>query len=76
MDLEKYNSQKYTGHWAEELEAGDRCKATIRHKTDGGKNRHNVELIVIENNNNTKQITAWDGENQITIDYNELTKIN
>lgn len=34
-------------HWATKLEVGDRFKATLRHKTDGTQNKHNVDCIVI-----------------------------
>ncbi|TQM18352.1 hypothetical protein [Chryseobacterium aquifrigidense] len=36
-------------HWAEDLKKDDKCKATIRHRTDGTKNRKNVEISIILN---------------------------
>lgn len=33
-------------HWAYSLQVGDRCQATIRHKTDGSKNLVDVPVIV------------------------------
>lgn len=48
-----------TPHWAENLQIGNKCLATIRHKTDGSKNLHNVEVIVIENNCIDKEIVGW-----------------
>ena len=49
MDLDKYNQIKGYTHWKEKLEAGDRAIACIRHKTDGSKNIHNANVIVINN---------------------------
>ena len=75
MDLEKFYKEKYVSHWAEGLEIGDKCLATIRHKTDGSKNLHNVEVIVIENNKEKKEIVGWFPEVKATIPYNELKKL-
>lgn len=63
-----------TPHWASELEIGDRCKATLRHATDGTKNIHNAEVIVIANYRNTNNIEG--AYNNVThlIPYNELSK--
>jgi len=68
MDLERFK-QRHVQHWAENLEVGDKCKATIRHKTDGSKNRHNVEVIVIENKDEHSSILAWDGIKEVSIPY-------
>jgi hypothetical protein len=77
MDLEKFK-EKYVSHWAEELEPGDICKATIRHKTDGSKNRQNVKIFVVSNFHNESRISGWDRKTNRTfsINYNELTKID
>lgn len=75
MDLEKFYNEKYTSHWAEELEVADRCFATLRHSTDGTKNIHNAEVIVVCNNHKRKSITGlYLGIQQFEIPYNELTK--
>ena len=60
-------------HWAEELEVGDKCFATIRHLTDGTKNLHNVEVIVIENRIATQEVSAWIPEFKVLVPYNDLT---
>lgn len=75
MDLEKFHNGKYVSHWAENLETGDRCKATIRHKTDGSKNIHNVDIIVVENLQAEKQIVGYLNKCKKQISYNELSKI-
>lgn len=62
-------------HWADALEIGDKCLATIRHKTDGSKNLHNVEVIVIENKKKDKEIVGWFPEYKVRIPYNELSEI-
>jgi len=62
-------------HWAEKLEVGDKCLATIRHKTDGSKNLHNVEVIVVENAKRLRSVTAWFPEYQVEIPYNDLTEM-
>jgi hypothetical protein len=62
-------------HWAESLEVGDKCLATIRHKTDGSKNLHNVEVIVIENNATKEEISAWFPEYKAVIPYNDLKEL-
>jgi hypothetical protein len=60
-------------HWAEELEVGDKCLATIRHKTDGEKNLHNVEVIVVEKWIDTQQISAWFPPHfKVLVPYNDL----
>lgn len=75
MDLNKFYNEKYISHWAEELESGDRCLATIRHKTDGSKNRHNVEIIVVENLQSEKKIVGYFKKRKKHIPYNELSKM-
>jgi hypothetical protein len=62
-------------HWAEKLEIGDKCLATIRHKEGGEKNLHNVEVIVIDNDWENKEIHAWFPEYKVVIPYNELKPI-
>lgn len=76
MDLDKFNRPKHISHWAEELQVGDRCKATIRHKTDGSKNLHNVEVIVVENLQSDKKIVGYFNNCKKHIPYNELTKLD
>lgn len=76
MDLEKQSNMKYVSHWAEELQVGDKCLATIRHHSDGSKNIHNAECIVIENDLNKKQIKAFCLNEEMLINYNELTAHN
>jgi len=55
------------------LEIGDRCKATIRHKTDGSKNLINVDVIVCENNKEASFITVQYKNKKYTVPYNELS---
>ena len=74
MDLDKFYSEKHIGHWAEELQAGDRCKATIRHRTDGTKNLHNVDVIVVDNLPSKKMIVGYFDKRKKKIPYNELSK--
>ncbi|MCK9282294.1 MAG: hypothetical protein M0P71_16885 [Melioribacteraceae bacterium] len=74
MDLDKFYNQKYIGHWAEKLQVGDRCKATIRHKIYGSKNLHNIEIIVIENLQSKKEIVGFFDNQKKHIPYNELSK--
>lgn len=74
MDLDKFYNEKYISHWAEELQVGDKCKATIRHKTDGSKNLHNVEIIVVENLQSEKKIVGYFNKRKKQIPYNELSK--
>jgi len=75
MNLEKFKEieEKYVNHWAERLEPGDRCKATIRHKTDGSKNLHNVEIIVVENLHSEEKIVGYFKKRKKQIQYNELS---
>jgi hypothetical protein len=75
MDLEKFYNEKHNNHWAAELQTGDRCLATIRHETDGSKNKHNVEVIVIENNIRDNKIMALFLGEQEFIRYNELSEV-
>jgi hypothetical protein len=75
MDLKEFYKQKYVGHWAEELEVGDRCTATIRHKTDGSKNIIDATVIVVQNNKERKSIIGWLAPNEHEIPYNELGKL-
>ena len=74
MDLDKFYNEKYVSHWAEKLKIGDRCKATIRHKTDGSKNLHNVVIIVVENLQSEKKIVGYFKKRKKKIPYNELSK--
>jgi hypothetical protein len=67
--------EKYIKHWAESLEIGDICLATIRHKTDGTKNLHNVKMIVIENNNRKQEIVGWTSDHKATVPYNDLKEL-
>lgn len=68
--------EKYVRHWAERLEVGDRVTGTIRHKSDGSKNRHNVIMIVIENNKPIKSIKAAVENEELVIPYNELNALD
>jgi hypothetical protein len=61
-------------HWAEKLEMGDRCLATIRHKKGGEKNIHNAKVIVVSNNYSKKEIVGWFESKEVKIPYNELTQ--
>lgn len=49
MDLHEYEriKREHVSHWAQPLEVGYICKATIQHQTDDSKNRHNVDAVVI-----------------------------
>jgi len=62
-------------HWAESLQVGDKCLATIRHKNDGTKNMHKVEVIIFENNINEQNVCAWFPEFKVILPYNDLSKI-
>lgn len=64
-------------HWAEDLQVGDRVLATIRHKTNGKLNRHNVNIVVISNDAVNQEIKGLDNEKGIWlfIPYNELKPI-
>ena len=77
MDLHEYEKIKreHVSHWAQTLEIGDRCKATIRHQTDGSKNRHNVDIVVIENYKTESYIVGYFDDITEKIPYNELTKV-
>jgi len=74
MDINKFNTNTHVSHWAETLQIGDRCTATIRHKTDGSKNLHNVDVIVVENNKSKQEIVGYFNKRTKAIAYNELTK--
>lgn len=74
MDLDKFYNEKYISHWAEKLQVGDRCNATIRHKKDGSKNLHNAEIIVVENLQSEKKIVGYFNKRKKQIPYNELSK--
>lgn len=71
MDIIKFQSEKYQKHWAENLQVGDRVKGTIRHQTDGSKNKIDVDVIVVANLHNSKIEAHFEGKNY-TIPYNEL----
>lgn len=62
-------------HWAEKLQTGDRCIATIRHKTDGSKNIHNAKIIVMVNYTHVSKISAWYNDKRVSVPYNELSEI-
>ncbi len=64
----------YYKHWAEGLETGDRVKATIRHESDGSKNRHNVDIIVVNVDPSYSIILGYDAETKsdLQIPFNEL----
>lgn len=61
-------------HWAENLQVADRVTGTIRHKTDGNLNRHDVEMIVVQVIVPSKQILAYIVSDCKTmpISFNEL----
>jgi predicted NUDIX family phosphoesterase len=61
-------------HWATELEQGDRVLVTIRHATDGTKNLHNQNAIVIENRPEKISCYVAVGSATYLIPYNEMTK--
>jgi predicted nucleic-acid-binding Zn-ribbon protein len=71
----KYMSE-LNKHWADKLQSGDRCLATIRHDYDGSKNIHRAIVIVIENMRFVKEVFVWYKEKQISIPYNELTEFD
>ena len=71
MNIQDLINQKNINHWAEELVCGDRCKATIRHETDGSLNKINVDVIVIENIISQRKIKAY-FEEEVFINYNNL----
>jgi hypothetical protein len=73
MNYEDY-AEKYKGHWAEKLQVADRVIATLRHKTDGSRNVHGAEVIVVENKAREKVIIGWWNDREYTIAYNELKK--
>lgn len=61
-------------HWAEGVNVGEKCVATIRHKTDGLKNKIDVIVSVLQNDIFNKKILANYENNEITIPYNELSE--
>lgn len=63
-------------HWAESLEIGDRCKATIRHKNDGSKNIVNANAIVLDNSIATRSVIVSVSElkGRVKVPYSELSK--
>lgn len=65
------------GHWAEKLEPGDRCLATIRHKTDGAMNLNNIKVIVVENNPHESSIicTGFFSKDKSIVKYNDLREL-
>lgn len=73
----KPKRMQQTKHWADALEPGDTCLATIRHETDGSKNLVNIEVIIIDNDRAIKKIEAWFKPGfKATIPYNELKQFN
>ena len=76
LNLFKELERKNVSHWAEELQPGDRCIATIRHQTDGSNNIHGANVIVIENNHKIKSIKGWFDSTEHIIPYNELKPFN
>ncbi len=72
MDLEKFYKEKHVAHWAEELQIADRVTATIRHKTDGSKNIHGTDVILIKNLKKESKIIGWWNDKEYEIPYNEL----
>lgn len=65
---------EHIGHWAESLVTGDRVTATLRHKTDGKQNKHNVPVIVISVDCNTNTIIGHTEYGSKCIPFNELSK--
>lgn len=59
-------------HWATTLEVGDRVTATLRHKTDGTKNKHNVPVIVISVDEDKKCINGYTQFGKKEIPFDEL----
>ena len=75
MDFAKELRMKNTSHWAADLEEGDICIATIRHKTDGSLNLINEQVVVVENSPKNKRITGAYQDFEYHIPYNELKPI-
>ena len=71
--IEKEIELQIKSKFPNRLEVGDRCKATIRHKTDGSKNLIRVDVIVCENNNEEKTIIAQYKRKKHKVPYNELS---
>lgn len=60
-------------HWAQSLEVGDRCLATIRHKTDGSKNLINQSAIVVVNNKDDQHILVSINKGDLhVVPYSEI----
>ena len=74
LNLFKELQGKTISHWAEHLQSGDRCIATIRHKTDGSKNIIGANVIVVENQKLVKHIIAFYKSERFLIPYNDLKK--
>lgn len=72
MDIQKFYNDKYPKHWAERLQVADRVLATLRHKTDGSRNVHNADVIVVENKPGESKIIGWWDDRNYEIPYNEL----
>ena len=61
-----------TKHPAESLKTDDKFTATLRHKTDGSKNIHSAEVIVVENHIQEKEIVGYYNNGFVTVPYNEI----
>lgn len=68
-------NSKFSRHWAEDLQTGDKALACIRHKTDGSKNIHNAEIIVITNNIHECWVLAAHKNIEYQIPYMELKQL-
>ena len=66
---------KSYSHFAEKLQMGDRCIATIRHQTDGSKNIIGANVVVISNILKERIIRAYFNHAEYNIPYYELTKL-
>lgn len=63
-------------HWATTLKQGDKAIATIRHETDGSKNIHNAEVLILNNNSRRQMVMGEHFGQYYTIPYNDLTALS
>lgn len=62
-------------HFAKKLKEGDHFSATIRHKTDGSKNRINQKCTVVHNGELVDSLIAKTAQGEIVrIPYNEISE--
>jgi len=74
-ELNRIMEGKSYSHFAEKLQIGDRCIATIRHQTDGSKNIIGANVVIISNRLKERVVKAYYDHTQYDIPYCELTEL-